>query len=80
MTASIASTMRRVMIQADEELLERAQRAARDRGVSFPQFVREAIERELSIRTEGAKTLACAGVIATGGAARRGTFEPDAWR
>lgn len=68
------------MIQADHELLERARRAARDRGVSFPQFVREAIERELSIRTERPKPLACAGVIATGGEARRRSYEPDAWR
>lgn len=39
--------MRRIMIQAEEELLRRARRAAARRGVSIAQLVREALEREL---------------------------------
>ena len=39
--------MRRIMIQADEELLERARRRAQQRGVSVAAVVRGALEREL---------------------------------
>jgi hypothetical protein len=39
--------MRRIMIQAEEELLRRARRAAARRGVSIAQFVRDALRREL---------------------------------
>lgn len=78
--ASIASVMRRVMIQADTALLERAQRAAHERGVSFPKLVREALERELSLSAVPPKPLSCVGVISTEGQARTGTYEPDAWR
>lgn len=39
--------MRRMMIQADEALLERARRLADDRGVSVAQVVRDALEREV---------------------------------
>ena len=67
------------MIQADEGLLERARREAGERGVTFPQFVREALEHELgSLRSSG--QLACAGVISTGGRARRRRYKPDPWR
>lgn len=77
--ASIASTvMQRVMIQADRSLLERAQRAARERGVSFPQFVRDSLERELGVAQP--KPISCAGIISAGGQARSGAYEPDAWR
>lgn len=77
--ASIASTvMQRVMIQADRKLLERAQRAAHERGVSFPQLVRESLERELGVAQP--KPISCAGVINTGGQARGEAYEPDAWR
>ncbi|HEX4464532.1 MAG TPA: hypothetical protein VH042_07835 [Solirubrobacterales bacterium] len=34
-------------IQVDAELLERAQRAAKERGVAVPQLVQEALEHEL---------------------------------
>lgn len=78
--ASIASMMQRVMIQADRALLERAQRAAHERGVSFPQLVRESLERELALSATQPKPIACAGVISTGGKARTGGYEPDAWR
>jgi hypothetical protein len=43
----MAVTMRRMMIQADSVLLERARRRAAERGVSVAQVVREALEREL---------------------------------
>jgi hypothetical protein len=79
-TASIASMMQRVMIQAERTLLERAQHAAHERGVSFPQLVREALERELALSTAPPRQLSCVGVIDTGGRARAGAYEPDAWR
>ena len=78
--ASIASMMQRVMIQADRALLERAQRAAHERGVSFPQLVRESLERELSLGAPQTKPISCVGVIDTAGRARARTYEPDAWR
>ena len=39
--------MQRVMVQADPVLLARARQAARARGISFPQLVRDALEHEL---------------------------------
>jgi hypothetical protein len=72
--------MERVMIQADKRLLERARRAARERGVTFPQLVREALEHELTTRTEAPHPLSCVGAIDTGGRARQQAYEPDAWR
>ncbi len=39
--------MRRLMIQAEPELIERTRRRAHERGVSVAQVVREAIEHEL---------------------------------
>ena len=78
--ASIASVMQRVMIQADRTLLEHARRAAHERGVSFPQLVRESLEHELALNATPPKPLACVGIISTEGRARAGTYEPDAWR
>jgi hypothetical protein len=72
--------MERVMIQADRQLLERARRAAHERGVTFPQLVREALERELVARSEPPRPLSCVGVISTGGQARERVYEPDEWR
>jgi hypothetical protein len=72
--------MERVMVQADKALLERARRAARERGVTFPQLVREALEHELATRTASAPPLSCSGAIRTGGRARRRAYEPDPWR
>lgn len=43
----IAPMMQRLMIQAEPELVERAKRRARERGVSVAQVVREAMEHEL---------------------------------
>ena len=39
--------MRRLIVQADEELLERTRRCAAERGVSIAQVVRDALELEL---------------------------------
>jgi hypothetical protein len=72
--------MKRVMIQADPILLERARRVANERGVTFPQLVRDALEHELVASSAPPRRLSCSGVISTGGAARRRTYEPDAWR
>ena len=66
--------------QADDELLERARRAAHERGVTFPQLVRQALERELAPTARPARRLACIGVISTHGEARRPEYKPDAWR
>jgi hypothetical protein len=68
------------MIQADEELLERARRAAHERGVTFPELVRQALEREVAATARPARRLGCVGVVSTDGEARRREYEPDAWR
>lgn len=68
------------MVQADKGLLERARRAARERGVTFPQLVRDALEHELTARTGPPRPLSCVGAIRTGGQARERAFEPDPWR
>jgi hypothetical protein len=72
--------MRRVMIQADDDLLERARRAARERGITFPQLVRDALERELAAHARPSRGLSCAGVVSTGGEAAGRSYQPDAWR
>jgi len=79
-SASFASSMERVMIQADSALLERARRAAQIRGVTFPQLVREALEHELATRSGPPRPMSCAGVINTAGRARERDYEPDPWR
>lgn len=68
------------MIQAERALLERARRAARERGVTFPQLVRDALEHELGPRAGRPRRLESAGVVSTGGSARQRAYEPDAWR
>jgi hypothetical protein len=77
---ALIASMERVMIQADPTLLERARRAARQRGVTFPQLVRDALEHELTTRSEPPRQLSCAGVISTDGRARERVYEPDEWR
>jgi hypothetical protein len=72
--------MKRVMIQADDRLLERARRVARERGVTFPQLVREALEHELGQSLYSPRRLSCVGVISTEGQASRRVYEPDPWR
>ncbi len=39
--------MKRFMVQADGDLIDRARRRARERGVSLAQLVRDALEREV---------------------------------
>ena len=76
--------MRRVMIQADDNLLDRAQRAARERGVTFPQLVRDALERELArqglafftYRVAGAPRLA-QGTASLGDLVEAGVLVPE---
>jgi len=57
--------VKRIMIQADEELLARASRRADDRGVSVAQVVREALERELG-PARPQPQVRCAGAFASG--------------
>ncbi len=72
--------MKRVMVQMEPALLDRAKRLARDRGVSFPQLVREALTRELALSAEPIRPLSCLAAIDTGGRAREREYRPDAWR
>ena len=46
------AAVRKVLIQADEELIERAKERAAQRGVSFARFAREAIEKEVGPQRE----------------------------
>lgn len=39
--------MKRILIQADDTLLQRARRRAQERGISFAQLAREALEKEV---------------------------------
>jgi hypothetical protein len=68
------------MIQADRALLERARLAARERGVTFPQLVRDALERELAISSDPVPPISSLGSISTEGRAARRTYRPDPWR
>jgi hypothetical protein len=68
------------MIQADRQLLARARKVAHERGVTFPQLVRDALGREVAVSSTPPRQLTCAGVISTGGKARKRAYEPDAWR
>jgi hypothetical protein len=83
----IAPMMQRLMIQAEPELVERAKRRARERGVSVAQVVREAMEHELG-GTEAEPIpppLMCIGAFRSGRSdlsrlASEDIFEPDSWR
>lgn len=66
------------MIQADEALLIRARSVASDRGITFPQLVRDALEHEIGLKSR--EPLSSTGTVDSGGAARQRTYEPDAWR
>ena len=83
----IAPMMQRLMIQAEPELIERAKRRARERGVSVAQVVREALENELSPMDEERvpPPLTCIGVISSGRSdlsrlASEDVFEPEPFR
>lgn len=77
--------MRRIMIQADQSLVDRAKRRAAERGVSVAQIVREALERELGPAAP-VPDVRCAGAFASGRGdlARRastaGDYEPPPFR
>ncbi|MHB8241940.1 MAG: hypothetical protein ACYDHN_08115 [Solirubrobacteraceae bacterium] len=64
----IAVMMQRLMIQAEPELIERAKRRARERGVSVAQIVREAMEHELGGGEDERipPPLTCVGVVSSG--------------
>jgi len=83
----IARMMRRLMIQAEPQLLERAKRRARERGVSVAQVVREALEHELAVDGEQplAPALGCIGIGRSGrrDLSRRASedeYEPEPFR
>lgn len=70
-------------VELDAELLERARRVARERGVAVPQLVREALEHELGPEQEGEQPpLTCIGAFSSGRGdlsemASRDVFEPE---
>jgi hypothetical protein len=66
------------MIQADEALLARARKVASQRGISFPQLVRDALEHELGDRAR--EPLSSTGVVDSCGSARKREYQPDPWR
>ena len=77
--------MKRMMIQADERLLERARRRAAERGVSVAQVVRDALEKELGYDETPPPPVACIGAVssARGDLSRRAAedeFEPEPFR
>jgi hypothetical protein len=72
--------MRRVMIQVDQALLERARLGARQRGITFPQLVRTALEHELSPRPDKPPAMTGRGVFHAGGTLLDREYEPDPWR
>jgi hypothetical protein len=83
----IACMMQRLMIQAEPELVERAKRRARERGVSVAQVVREALERELEVAEEESipPPLNCIGAFSSGRSdlSRRASedeYEPEPFR
>lgn len=78
--------MKRMMIQADEELLARARRRATEQGVSVAQVVRDALERELGSPEGGEPQppLTCVGIVESGRSdlselASEPIYEPDRW-
>jgi hypothetical protein len=82
----IAPMMQRLMIQAEPELVERAKRRARERGVSVAQVVRDALEHELEVDEERlAPPLALIGAFSSerGDLSRRASedeYEPEPFR
>jgi hypothetical protein len=77
--------MRRMMFQADDELLARAKRRAGERGVSVAQVVRDALEKELGDGERVPPPLKSIGVGRSGrtdlsALASEDFYEPDPWR
>jgi predicted DNA binding CopG/RHH family protein len=77
-------TIRRMMFQADDELLSRAKRRASERGVSVAQLVRDALEKELG---DSGKVPPPVTIIGVGRSARTDLsrvasedfYEPEPW-
>jgi len=79
------ATMKRAIFQADEELLDRARRHADQRGMSFAEVVREALEKELN--GGGARPMPHNRMFRSGGrwrsareATEAGPMPPVSWR
>lgn len=71
--------MKRIVIQADEDLLHRARTRAAQRGVSIAQVVRDALERDLAVGAPPALRSIGVGASRKGDLSRRasdGDFEP----
>jgi hypothetical protein len=75
---ALLAMKRRVMIQADEVLLAQARKAAGERGITFPQLVRDALEHELGVSEPA--PLSATGSVDSVGKARLREYQPDAWR
>jgi hypothetical protein len=77
--------LRRLMIQAEPELIERAKRRASERGVSVAQVVRDAMEHEFGSSDEHVPPpLTCIGIGRSGRTdlsrlASEDIYEPDPW-
>lgn len=76
--------MKRIMIQADERLLERARDRASQEGISIAQLFRRALERDLG-QQAAPPPLRSIGLVASehGDLSRRasqGEFEPEPFR
>lgn len=77
-------SMKRIMIQADDDLLARTKRRAAERGVSIAAVVREALERELGA-APAQPEVRCAGAFVSdrGDLSRRASqdeYEPTPFR
>jgi len=77
--------MKRIMIQAEEGLLDRARRRAHARGVSVAQVVRDALARDLGYEQAPPPALSCLGVVSSteGDLSRRASsdeYEPEPYR
>lgn len=77
--------MKRLMIQADEALIERARQRAAERGVSIARVVRDALERELGDRqappaAESVGSVDCELIVEARRTADDDAFTPDPWR
>ncbi len=85
------ATTEKASVEIEGELLERAQRVARERGVKVPQLVHDALEHEIgqaaqSPRDEGEQPpLTCIGAFRSGRGdlsklASEDVFEPEPFR